>query len=391
MKSRIVLSLSFLLTAAAAAQNATTQRGWELSGLPALNFNADEGFGYGITAQAFNYGSVGVKPYAYTIQPLVFFTTKGRRDFSVFFDAPHLLPYDWRWTAYAGREQQVSTPYYGIGNTTIYDKTKELEPNPYYYRYGRVGVRFSTDLQRRIAGPLRLLVGTGFRTSKIDQSPFDSGTTLLSQQTGGFPIADGRSVYLRTGLVYDTRDRETGPTTGEWIEGLVQRGGMVFGATHNFTRITATARVYRSLGSRLVWAQRAVAQNLSGNVPFYEMFTLQGSFKDDEGLGGSGTVRGLPKNRYVGKGIVFANEELRWQAATFSIRRRPSALILSAFVDGGRVWDRGLSADGILSDLHYGFGGGARARYGENFVVALDVGHSKEATAPIYIGLGYLF
>ena len=390
MTHRSIVILLLAISATASAQS-TAPRGWETSGLPALNFNADEGFGYGIIIQAFNYGNAGVKPYAYTIQPLLFLTTKGRRDVSVFFDAPHLLPYDWRWGAYLGREQQLSTPYYGVGNSTTYSKSSELPPNPYFYRYGRVGVRFSTDLQRPIIGPLRILAGTGFRTSKIDQSPFDSGATLLSQQTGGGAIADGRTVYARLGLVYDTRDRETGPTSGQWVEGLVQRGGKVLGGTHAFTRVTATARSYLSLGERLVWAQRVSAQNLSGTVPFYELFTLQGSFKDDEGLGGGGTVRGLPKNRYAGKGVLFANEELRWRAADFQLRRRASALVLSGFVDGGRVWERGLSSDGLLSDLHYGFGGGARLRYGENFVIALDVGHSKESTAPIYIGLGYLF
>jgi hypothetical protein len=32
-----------------------------------------------------------------------------------------------------------------------------------------------------------------------------------------------------------------------------------------------------------------------------------------------------------------------------------------------------------------------RLGLGENFVVAVDVGHSDEAAAPIYIGLGYLY
>ncbi|HET9425692.1 MAG TPA: BamA/TamA family outer membrane protein [Gemmatimonadaceae bacterium] len=381
--------LALAIVPAAAAQ--TTPRGWEMSGLPALNFNADEGFGYGIIAQAFNYGDGTVKPYAYTIQPLLFLTTKGRRDLSVFVDAPHLLPGNWRMGLYAGREQQLATPYYGIGNTTARVEALEQEPDPYYYRYGRVGLRFNADFQHTVAGNLRVLVGTGARTSEIDQTPFDSGATLLRSQTGGADIPDGRAMTARVGLIYDTRDRETGPTRGQWIETLVQRGGKVAGGTHAFTRITGTARSYTSITSRVVWAQRVVAQNLSGAVPFYELYTIQGSFKDDEGIGGAGTVRGLPKNRFTGKGLVFANEELRWRAADFRARGRVSAVILSGFVDAGRVWERGLSADGLFADYHMGFGGGARFRYGENFVVALDVAHSKESTAPMYIGLGYSF
>jgi outer membrane protein assembly factor BamA len=390
MKRFLLLSVA-LVSSAASAQVGTG--GLEKSALPAINFNSDEGFGYGIAAQVYHYGDGTVKPYRYTIQPLVFLTTKGRRDVSVFFDAPHLLPANWRISSYVGREQQLATPFYGVGNSTTHDETLEESPNPYYYRYGRTATRFSADLQHSLAGPLRVLLGTGVRSVTIDRTPFDSGTTLLAQQGGG-TLPTGW-VNFRTGLVYDTRDRETGPSSGQWLETLVQRAietnGMLVDPTDRFTRITATARTYVSVSSRLVWAQRVVAQNVSGDAPFYELFPIQGSFKDSEGLGGSGTVRGLPMNRYSGKGVAFANEELRWRASEFRFAGRESALILSGFVDAGRVWERGLSMDGLFSDYHMGFGGGARLRYGPNFVVALDVAHSKESTLPIYIGLGYPF
>ena len=373
------------LFAGSAAFAQGSPRGWETSALPALNFNADEGFGYGITAQAFQYGNGTLRPYRYTIQPLLFLTTKGRRDLSVFFDAPHLLPGGWRVSSYAGWEQQQATPYYGVGNATTRQEGLEEEPNPYFYRYGRKRLRLSSDFQRPIAGPLRVLVGASVRTTELDQTPFDSGTTLVAQEYSGTALRKESVAAGRVGLVYDTRDRETGPTRGQWIEGLVQR------SPAPFTRITGTARTYVPFGSRVVWAQRVVAQNVSGDVRFDEMTTIQGSFRDDEGVGGAGTVRGLPKNRFIGKGLVFANEELRWRAADFRARGRESALILSTFIDAGRVWERGLSTDGLFSDYHVGYGAGARLRYGQNFVVALDIGHSKESTAPIYIGLGYLF
>jgi outer membrane protein assembly factor BamA len=380
------LALAGLLAGSAATAQ-TSQRGWEMSALPATNFNSDEGFGYGITAQAYQYGDGRLRPYRYTIQPLVLLTTKGRRDVSVFFDAPHYLPNAWRVGGYLGLEQQMATPYYGVGNSTTHDEALEKSPNPYFYRYGRKGLRLNTDFQHAVAGRLRVLVGTGFRTSKIDQTPFDSGTTLLAQQMGGAAISTGRTVTGRIGLVFDSRDRETGPTRGIWAEALVQRGARRFGATHEFNRVTTTARAYVPLGGRLVWAQRVVAQSLSGQVPFYELVTIQGSFRDEEGLGGAGTVRGLPKNRFIGRTIAFVNEELRYRAADFTIRSRPSALMLSGFMDAGAVSEANTLPRG---GLHYGFGGGARLRYGQNFVVALDVAHSNEAT-PIYIGLGYPF
>ena len=67
----------------------------EISGLPALNFDADEGFGYGVILAAYGYDGSAVS-YRWTIQPTVFLTTQGRRDYTLFFDAParpeHGLP-----------------------------------------------------------------------------------------------------------------------------------------------------------------------------------------------------------------------------------------------------------------------------------------------------------
>src|SRR4051812_24538827 len=106
MKRLLALTGLFIGSVASAQ---TSARGLEKSGLPAINFNSDEGFGYGVTAQVYQYGDGSLKPYMYTIQPLVFLTTKGRRDVSLFFDAPHLLPANWRLSSYVGREQQLAT------------------------------------------------------------------------------------------------------------------------------------------------------------------------------------------------------------------------------------------------------------------------------------------
>src|SRR6478672_9722279 len=97
---RLLALTGLLIGSAASAQ--VGPRGLEKSALPAINFNSDEGFGYGVTAQAYQYGDGTVKPYLYTIQPLVFLTTKGRKEFSVFIDAPQLLPANWRMGLYAG-------------------------------------------------------------------------------------------------------------------------------------------------------------------------------------------------------------------------------------------------------------------------------------------------
>ena len=61
------------------------------------------------------------------------------------------------------------------------------------------------------------------------------------------------------------------------------------------------------------------------------------------------------------------------------------------FLDSGRVWAEGVEASSLLTDLHYGYGGGMRVGLGPNFVVASDLGTSQDVGLQLYIGLGYLF
>ena len=111
-----------------------------------------------------------------------------------------------------------------------------------------------------------------------------------------------------------------------------------------------------------------------------------------EGLGGNSSIRGLPKNRFVGKGLVMLNTDLRWRFAEFSLRHKPAHLVLSGFVDLGRVWSESIRLDELGSGLNSGYGGGMRVGLGPSFVVAFDVGRSPQSNSTqIYIGLGYPF
>ena len=397
---RLIVVLSLVAASALSGQQpcSAAKPGWEKTGIPALNFNSDEGVGYGVVGELTNYAA-GLLPYRVSIQPTVLLTTKGRRDASVFIDAPHLLSHAWRLDAYLAREQQFATPYYGIGNATPHDEMAEEPPNPYYYRYGRQGYRVTMDVQRPLRSfansgcgqrELRLLAGAGIRTSTIDKMPYDSGSTLLVRESGAAPMPHGRAVHVRLGLVLDTRDQEVGPNHGIWAEALAQHAGRLTEGSTEFTRLTLTARGYASPFSRVTFAERVILQDLQGDVPFYELFTVQSSYKDDEGLGGSGTLRGWPKDRFAGKGMALVNNEVRWRALTFSsLLGRPSAVVLSGFVDAGRVWADHLDLSQIGSGLHVGEGGGVRFQYGPSFIVGVDAARSRETGLAIYIGLGY--
>jgi len=394
---------AILLTLSAAsplhAQESPGPTGWEPTGLPALNYDSDEGFGYGVLFELYNYGDGGYSPYRFTIQPTVFLTTGGRREFTLFFDAPHWLPEGWRINASLGSKRQFAIPYYGLGNSAVYDALLEDTEGQYYYRFGGTQRQAAVNVQRSLGDtPLRVLVGLGATRTKVDPLPKDAMTTLLNEVIenaipGSIPetIPGGWSNHIRTGLVWDTRDRETGPHRGTWSEVLVQAVPEFLGSESGYIRWTLVDRRFVPLGDRLTFANRFIVQDVYGDAPFYDLSTIQTSFKQREGLGGSRTLRGIPRNRYVGKGLFLWNAELRWHATDFAVMGRSVHLILSTFVDTGRVWEDGLVPGELFSDLHTSFGGGMRVGFGENFIAGLDVGHSSESTAALYINTGYIF
>ncbi len=381
-------------------QESSASTGWEPTGLPALNYDSDEGFGYGVLFELYNYGDGGYSPYRFTLQPTVFLTTGGRRQFTIFFDAPHLLSDGWRIDASLGDERQFSVPYYGLGNASVFDAALEDTEGQYYYRFGRAQRQAAVNVQRSLGDtPLRLLAGVGATHTDVDPLPKDATVTLLYQviENAGTPgsipetIPAGWSNHFRVGLVWDTRDRETGPHRGSWSEVLVQAVPEFLGSESGYLRWTLVDRRYVPLGDGLTFANRILVQDVEGEAPFYDLSTLQTSFKRREGLGGSRTLRGIPRNRYVGKGVFLWNAELRWRAAEFTFVGRSFHMILSAFVDTGRVWADGPVLGELLSDLHGSYGAGVRAGMGENFIAGLDVGRSSTSSASIYINTGYTF
>jgi hypothetical protein len=380
-------------------EGAEDQTGWEFTGLPALNYDSDEGFGYGAVLSIYNYGDGGFSPYRFTLRPLIYLTTEGRRDLTVFFDAPKLLPEAWRLTAFVGLEKHIATPYYGIGNDTPFYPEHTEGESPYFYRFGREKIVLRGTLQRQVADlPLRILVGAQLAHFDIDPIPKGEGTTLLSEELDlwpgeAMPVEDpgGAQNSVRAGIIWDTRDRESGPQSGAWSSVLVERVAEGLGSADSYMRLTLTDRRYFLFRRGLVFANRLVLQETTGDPPFYALSYIQSSFSAGEGLGGAGSLRGVLKNRYIGQGLFFWNAEVRWRFGEVRIFGKAGHLAAIGFLDSGRVWAEGLELSSLFSDLHRGGGGGLRVGLGPNFVVALDLARGSEAGTQTYIGLGYLF
>ncbi len=372
----------------------STSTGWEFAAVPAISYDADDGFGYGALIEVYNYGQGRIQPYRFTVQPKIVRSTGGRRDYVLFVDAPEFPWTGWRTTSYLGYENELTSPYYGMGNDTEYHPSREEgEDNSYFYRFGLLRRQAALQLQRSLGDtPIRALAG--FRVSHVstDATPHGKNSTLLFQhrQMGGI-AESGWSNSLQVGLVWDTRDRETGPRRGVWSELLVRRVDEIFGSAANYTRWTLTDRRYFSLAKGLTFANRFVLQQVYGHAPFYDLYLVESSYKRQEGLGGANSLRGIFQNRFAGKALFLWNAELRWRMFDLRFLNRTFYAVLSGFVDSGRVWEDRMEPVDLAKSLHHGYGGGIRVGMGDNFVIALDIGYSEEAGVRMYTGTGYLF
>jgi hypothetical protein len=388
-----VRALLIVAALAAAASPLSAQErltGTHVSALPAVNYNSDEGFGYGIVAGIYGHGDGTRDPYRWAVEPLLFFTTGGHTTLRAFVDVPYLLR-TLRLSALASLDHDCCSPYFGFGNDAPYDPSLVATtqgPNPYTYRRNRVTGSVTT--QWRPGGSLRLLAGvTAHRNVADSRGP---GTVFARDSAAAvFPASDAATtaVGVTVGVVYDSRDQERDPSRGIWADALVWQGLTALGSATSFTRVTGTARGYVPLTSWLRVAARVLGESVYGTMPVTMLGDIGTAFGDLQGFGGAGTIRGVLRNRLLDYHRALANVELRLRGSVFHFLHqqfRPGGVV---FYDTGRVWSRGEAFS--LRDLVWGVGGGGRLTWGEAFIIAGDVGYGREAGMQIYLDLGQMF
>jgi hypothetical protein len=363
--------------------------GVQVTGLPAINYDSDEGFGYGAVVGIYRYGEGG-NLYLWALEPSIYFTTNGRREVFVFADAPFVFGGDWRVSVGAGFSGECCVPYYGLGNASVYDPARAEDASPPFYRYDRDRWIFEAILQWRVRPSVRLLGGfSAYHNSSESGGPDTRFAEDLAASVVPSAHLSAASVGPKLGIVYDTRDHERDPHRGVWLDALVWQGLEALGSEDDFTRVTGTARGYLPLGSDITLAARLLAERVAGTLPVSMLPNLGSSFRDFEGVGGAGSVRGVFRARFIGRSRFLSNTELRWRGRQFNGVGQRWRIGLVAFVDAGRVWDDVGPDAG--AGLHWGKGAGVRWTMGDAFVVAIDIAHGDEAGLQTYMGLGHLF
>ncbi len=409
----------------------------EYGALPAVNYDSDLGFGFGLIGTLAKFAP-GYRPYKWRLELLLYATAKQKpggaggvevpfHDDYLDMDFPGLLNNKLRLKAIVGFRRHTTIGYFGLGSAAKaeqpwlgYDpELDEEEFNnarrfhqydriyPYGDIWGRINVwdRSNPQYKRR----LEVFVGVGFVYSVVNLYPgsrLEQDHQLKQQDTpDGREMArllhgDEDHAVLRgsTGLLIDTRDHEYTPTRGTFTE-ISIRGAPGVDKGLAYAGFNVNTSWYKSIYKEwLVFGFRGIGDFIVGKPPLWTL-TRFGAFLDRPGPGSGWSVRGVPRQRFHGKLKAIGNFELRSMLVRFNISDQRFQIGAVGFADTGRVWADyrpvtidGVPLDGGFTDWALGLGGGLRVKWGETFIVRVDVGHSiSMQNTGFYIDIGHIF
>ncbi len=366
-----VAGLLLLRPAPADAGPAHESTGWRPTAIPLLNFSSDDGTGYGLRANLYEYDGRTV-PYRRKYSAQLFFTTRGKWVHRLLMDTPRFRGRGDRLELELVYEKEEFANYYG-GLSKAETRGLDRDQKTFSRAFPEFKLRWIRPLgSRRGPTPWRLRLGSRLSYHEITPNA-DAGNILAEINplgAGGGPLAQA-SASLR----YDTRDNYNDTSAGLLEELLVE---YTFGAGGDYHGVQARLehRHFASPLPGIVAAHRLALDWTAGDLPFFEELEL----------GGSSTVRGLPKARDRGETRVLLNGELRWRGLRLSAAQ---SMYLGGllFADAGQIFGRGEWP--ARGDWRRGAGLGLRFLW-QSTIVRADHGFSSGGSG-IYITFSQVF
>ena len=364
MTTAPLLLFAFLpATPCSAAQSHETV-GWRPTAVPLVNFSSDDGTGYGVRFNLYEYDGESV-PYRRKYSAQVFATTQGKWVHRLLMDTPNFRP-DQRLEVELVYEKEDFANYYGDLPDQVID-ARPREERSFSQAFPELKLKWIRKLDRHFR------VRTGGRISYNDITPNADNNILEELAPLG---SDGGALFqLNSGIRYDTRDNYNNTSAGVLEEVFVQYG-IGGGGDFNGASISFGHRHFLPLSDGLVFAHRLGIDWTVGDLPFYEELAL----------GGSSTVRGVSSARDRGEARVLYNSELRWRGVQLW-QEKQMYLGIVLFADGGQIFAR----DELPQTDGWRHGRGAGLRYHWHSTIArADYAWAKNRTA-LYITFSQVF
>jgi hypothetical protein len=243
----------------------------------------------------------------------------------------------WRFSATLEGRRRARDNYFGLGNNTSSDSDDVPEGAPHYYQALNTRYFARAEIQRRILGGLRLLVGVHGERWEVE--PLPGASVLANDATNGVDPSIGvptNDISGRIGLVYDSRNDEVGSERGVLLEAIVSAADADIAGDVTYTRTTVSARGFFAATPRLIIAARVAGQKMGGTPPIGSVYLFEASERSFRGLGGPDTHRALQDIRFLGRDKLFGNLEARYALWALPTLFRISVL---GFLDAGRVFE----------------------------------------------------
>ena len=374
-------AVGFLLPDAASAQvrraPAPSSDYWSFYLLPYPMYNSLEGLELFLSGGWRKAAPPGPIPVGISIEPTAQIATSGTRGVQLVFDQQGRWP-GWRLLLSVGSVRAQRTPYFGVGNGSLYEGSLESAYGLPYYTYSLLRTTALATVRRRVAGPLHVQAGAQWRHYRA--RPLEGRRSRLADDLAAGVHADTGSadgLEARAGLLFDTRDEEASPSRGVFIEALASRGLRGAG-DFSYTRFGLSLREFIPLGWYTSLAFRQSVEISDGTLPYYVSFERLTSWRPEDGFGGVTTLRTNLPGRWAGPNKALVSIDLRYKKWDFlPTPTTPVRLWLIAFADAGRVWGDGERF--AARHLHTGYGVGARLQVGRGGIFGFDLGWSPDA------------
>ncbi len=407
----LALLIPFLAIESINAQESKVKSGWNFGPLPAISYNSDVGFQYGVLCDIFYFGDGSTFPaYMHKFNVEVSRYTKGSGVYHFFYDSKHLIP-KIRTTADVSYLTDKMMDFYGFNG---YRSPYYESMGGSYYKIDRKLLRFTLDLQGKINDYLDWAAGIGvykYGISPVKLEQYSGEMNLYTNYRIAHIIdeeeAEGGTVAeLKLGIVNDSRNHEADPARGFFSEAILL-------ANPDYLRFSLVHRGYIPVfKEKLTFAYRAGWQGkITGKIPFYMLQNISTLYMmqiTNEGLGGLNSIRGVLRNRVVGDGVVWGNLELRYRFLNFDFLGQQWYLAVNPFLDAGRVVQyhniermsqqiqdfQNYYAYNDPEKFHFSAGLGIKAIMNRNFVLSGEWGKPfdpRDGKNGINIGLNFIF
>lgn len=345
--------------------------------LPGISYNSDNGINASIELQRFNY-SDSIKPFKNFSKYRASYSGIGAYALSAYHDEVQTFGTDKR----SAIDFLVSQNYgnYFPGYTVDGDFSKERFDTTSFYQFNsfllNIGVATRVPISA-ISGINRTDIKVSLRV--VHEKPFDlePNSFMDSNRPKGW---DGSTyTFLELGYLKENRDNEFRSKNGNLVA-LSFKASVPVLSNSVIGQIYSEFRVFKEVTKvetlpEVVLAQRFLLNQTIGDIPYWFA----------PSLGGGGSTRGYIYRRFVGKGVLQSNTEIRsW---LFKLPWLESQVGISAFTDNGIVYDSSFKDYQRASTIGFG---GFMSVFNRDFILKYEMGFSKEG-AGVYVGSGFSF